>query len=65
VFRDLGAHFRTYAQVLEDVRESTVLGTPDDVLALYERFCKTRSPAVAERLLAHGVVSVPGSDEVS
>jgi hypothetical protein len=65
VFGDLGAHFRTYAQVLEDVRESTVLGTPDDVLALYERFCKTRSPAVAERLLAHGVVSVAGSDEVS
>ena len=65
VFLDLGAHFRTYAEVLEDVREGTALGTPDDVLALYERFCKTRSPAVAERLLAHGVVSVRGSDEVS
>src|SRR4051812_29350793 len=50
VFLDLGTHFRLYAEVLEDVREATVLGTPDDVLALYERFCKTRSPAVAERL---------------
>lgn len=65
IFFDLGAHFRVYAEVLVDVRESTALGTPDDVLSLYERFCKTRSPAVAERLLAHGVMSVPGNDDVS
>ncbi|MDB4989082.1 MAG: hypothetical protein JWN04_4260 [Myxococcaceae bacterium] len=64
VFLDLGSHFRMYADVLEDVREATVLGTPDDVLALYERFCKTRSPAVAERLMAHGVVAVSASEEV-
>jgi hypothetical protein len=64
VFLDLGAHFRTYAEVLEDVREATVLGTPDDVLALYERFCKTRSPVIAERLMAHGVVSVSSTEEV-
>jgi len=65
IFFDLSARFRVYAEVLEDVRESTALGTPDDVLSLYERFCKTRSPAVAERLLAHGVMSVSGSDDVS
>lgn len=65
VFLDLGAHFRTYAEVLEDVREATALGTRDDVLSLYERFCKTKSPVVAERLLAHGVVSVCGSEDVS
>lgn len=64
VFCDLSERFQTYAEVLEGVRESTVLGTPDDVLALYERFCRTGSPALAERLLAHGVVSVRGSDEV-
>ncbi len=65
VFFDLGEHFRTYTEVLEDVREATVLGTPDDVLSLYERFCKTRSPAVAERLLAHGVISARGSQVAS
>jgi hypothetical protein len=64
VFFDLSARFQTYAEVLEGVRESTALGTPDDVLSLYERFCKTRSPALAERLIAHGVVSVAGSDDV-
>ena len=64
VFFDLSARFELYAEVLEGVRESTVLGTPDDVLSLYERFCKTRSAAVAERLIAHGVMSVRGSDDV-
>jgi hypothetical protein len=64
VFLDLGTHFRTYSEVLEDVREATVLGTPDDVLALYERFCRTRSPVLAERLMAHGVVSVSTTEEV-
>ena len=64
VFFDLGEHFGTYAAVLEDVRETTVLGTPDDVLALYERFQKTRSPALAERLLARGVVPIDGGAEV-
>jgi hypothetical protein len=63
VFQDLGAHFRTYAEVLEDVREATALGTPDDVLSLYERFQKTKSPAVAARLAAHGVLSVQTNEE--
>jgi hypothetical protein len=61
VFIDLGDHFCVYAELLEDVREATALGTPDDVLALYERFQKTRSPALAERLLGHGVVPIRGS----
>lgn len=65
VFRDLGLHFGTYAELLEDVREATALGTPDDVLALYERFQKTRSPALAERLLGHGVVPIRGSATLS
>lgn len=64
VFLDLGSHFQTYAGVLEAVREATALGTPDDVLALYERFCKTHSPALSERLLAHGVLPVRGSDQI-
>lgn len=65
VFFDLGERFETYANVLEDVREATALGTRDDVLSLYERFQKTRSPALAERLLAHGVVSMPGTEDLS
>ncbi len=59
VFLDLGARFGVYAQVLEQVRETTALGTPDDVLALYERYQRTQSPALLERLHAHGVIALP------
>jgi hypothetical protein len=62
VFLDLGARFSTYAEVLDHVRETTALGTPDDVLSLYERYQRTHSPALAERLLAHGVFYL-GADE--
>lgn len=58
VFLDLSSRFSTYAQVLEYVRESTALGTPDDVLALYERYVRTHSPALLARLSAHGVLAV-------
>jgi hypothetical protein len=56
VFYDLGERFRTYAEVLDDVREKTALGTPDDVLSLYERYEKTGSPALLNRLSARGVL---------
>jgi hypothetical protein len=56
VFFDLGAHFGTYAEVLDDVREKTALGTRDDVLSLYERYEKTGSPALLQRLFKRGVL---------
>lgn len=65
VFVDLGMRFSTYAQVLEHVRETTALGTPDDVLSLYERYQRTHSPALMERLVAHGVFSVADTNESS
>jgi hypothetical protein len=55
VFFDLGEHFNTYAIVLEDVREQTALGGGSDVLSLFERYRKTHSPALLERLMAQGV----------
>jgi len=65
VFLDLGARFSTYAQVLEQVRETTALGTPDDVVSLYERYQRTQSPMLMERLQAHGVVYVSDGDGTS
>jgi hypothetical protein len=56
VFFDLGEHFTTYASVLEDVREATALGGGSDVLSLFERYRKTHSPALLEKLLAQGVL---------
>jgi hypothetical protein len=63
VFLDLGERFSTYADVLEQVRETTVLGTPDDVLSLYERYQRTHSPALMERLASHGVFAVSETSE--
>jgi hypothetical protein len=61
VFTDLSARFIAYAEVLEQVRESTALATPDDVLALYERYQRSHSPALAERLAQHGVYALLGA----
>jgi hypothetical protein len=64
VFFDLGEHFSTYAEVLLDVREATALGGGNDVLSLFERYKKSHSPALLERLLAQGVWTQGGdSDE--
>jgi hypothetical protein len=59
IFYDLGDRFSTYAAVLEDVREATALGGGDDLLSLFERYQKTQSPAVLERLMSQGVWTTP------
>ena len=64
VFDELGARFDIFSEVLDDVREATALGTRDDVLSLYERFVKSGSPVLQQRLKEHGVLSigVPDND---
>lgn len=55
VYRELAHRFDEVARVLVDVRERTALRTPQDVLRLYERWRRTHSPALAERLREAGV----------
>ncbi len=62
VFDELGSRFDVFAEVLDDVREATALGTRDDVLSLYERFVKTGSPVLQQKLKEHGVLSIGSSD---
>ena len=63
VYYDLGERFTTYAAVLEDVREATALGGGDDVLSLFERYQRSHSPALLERLLEQGVwAQTPAED---
>lgn len=62
VFYDLGDRFITYAAVLEDVREATALGGGDDLLSLFERYQKSHSPALLERMLAQGVWTTPAGE---
>jgi hypothetical protein len=54
-YGELASRFDEIAGVLVDVREHTALRTPQDVLRLYERWRRTHSPVLAERLRAAGV----------
>ena len=55
-FGRLARQFVELSGVLDEVRESTVLRTPQDIVRLYDRWRKTRSPRLAERLFAEGVM---------
>ncbi|MCS6799967.1 MAG: hypothetical protein NZ898_15870, partial [Myxococcota bacterium] len=44
-----------FALVLDDVREQTALRTPQDIVRLYDRWRRTGSPLLAERLGREGV----------
>ncbi len=64
VYHQLGARFDDYSKVLEEVRESTVLRTPQDIVRLYDRWRRTRSPRLAARLHAAGVFPQIPKDDV-
>jgi hypothetical protein len=60
VYRELSRKFEPFAEALDDVREGTVLRTPTDIVRLYEKWTRTRSPKIAERLSAEGVFPTMG-----
>jgi len=55
IYRELSRKFEPFANALDDVREGTALRTPSDIVRLYDRWTRTRSPRIAERLSAEGV----------
>jgi len=55
VYGELAEGFEDYVEALDEVRESTVLRTPQDIVRLYEKWKRTGSPRVAERLRSEGV----------
>ena len=54
-YGELAERFEGYVEALDDVRESTVLRTPQDIVRLYEKWKRTKSPRLAERLRSEGV----------
>jgi len=62
IFEELAERFEMFAYVLDDVRESTAMRTPQDIIRLYERWRRTGSSLLAERLEQEGVypMSVKG-----
>ena len=64
MFGELANGFRNLVDVLEEVRETTVLRTPQDIVKLYDTWRRTKSPKVAARLHSAGVFpTVPKPDE--
>ncbi|MBX7196739.1 MAG: hypothetical protein K1X94_32100 [Sandaracinaceae bacterium] len=55
VYRELAELFAPLTRVLDDVRESTALRTPQDIVRLYDKWRRTGSPRIAARLTAEGV----------
>jgi hypothetical protein len=60
VYRELAELFAPLTGVLDDVRESTAMRTPQDIVRLYDKWRRTGSPRIAARLTAEGVY--PGRD---
>jgi hypothetical protein len=63
VYRELARKFVPFAQVLDELRETTALKTPQDIVKLYDKWRRTRSPRLAERLSAEGVHPVLPTDK--
>lgn len=55
VLGELAENFESFADVLDEVRETTTLRTPQDIVKLYDRWRKTQNPRLAERLQREGV----------
>jgi hypothetical protein len=56
VFAELAAKFLAFTDVLSDVSERTGLAAPADVLRLYEKWLRTRSPRDGQRLVDRGII---------
>ena len=59
---ELAEGFERFAVALDDLRESTSLRTPQDIVRLYDRRRRSPSPVVAERLRALGVFPQAGNE---
>jgi hypothetical protein len=60
-FAELASRFGAVVDVLGEVGERCALGSPADLLRLYERWQRTGSTRCARQLVARGVLPVAGS----
>ncbi|MDW8245818.1 MAG: hypothetical protein RMJ84_04495 [Sandaracinaceae bacterium] len=55
IYEELAKLFGVLVEVFDDIRESQASYTSEDLLRLYEKWVRTRSPRIAMRLHAHGM----------
>ncbi|HJL16651.1 MAG TPA: hypothetical protein RMH99_13395 [Sandaracinaceae bacterium LLY-WYZ-13_1] len=61
-YAELADGFEAYVEAIDEVRESTALRTPQDIVKLYDKWKRTGSPRLAKRLQKEGVFpTVPAS----
>ncbi|MCA9605044.1 MAG: hypothetical protein KC619_05595 [Myxococcales bacterium] len=63
VYGELADGFEDFVEAIDDVRESTVLRTPQDIVRLYEKWKRTKSPRIAARLRSEGVFPAIEADD--
>jgi hypothetical protein len=56
VFDELSEKFSAFVDVLAEISERSALTSNADVLRLYERWLRTRSPRSGQRLVARGIL---------
>jgi hypothetical protein len=64
VFAELGEKFVGFVDVLSEVSERTSCATNADLLRLYEKWLKTRSPRSAKLLAERGVVPASANTKI-
>lgn len=64
VYAELADKFDVFVAVLDDIRETTSMRTPEEIVRLYQRWQRTRSPRLARRLQRQGVFpQLPGTGD--
>ncbi len=63
-YAELAQAFEGFVLTLDDLREMTSLRTPQDIVKLYDRWRRTRSPQLAERLREEGVFPTDASSRL-
>ena len=56
VFAELAGKFVAFTDVLSDVSERSGLASHSDILRLYEKWLRTRSPRDGQRLVDRGII---------
>ncbi len=62
VYRELAEKFARFVDVLAEVSSQAAVNNPRDVVALYERWLRTRSQWLERKLRAQGVLPNRGGD---
>ena len=61
IFFELSKSFKEFAEVFSEVADRALLGNDKDVLKLYEKWLRTRSPRISRMLAESGIISSSGA----